>query len=80
VTGRVIAHEIGHYLLHDPGHTSNGLMQAQHTGEDLASPVRHAFELSKEAAERLAWLTERAGPTEKGPAAAGPSNPTIVKR
>ena len=80
VTGRVIAHEIGHYLLHDPGHTPMGLMQAQHTGDDLASPVRHTFELSKETADRLAWLTGRAAPKEKGPAPAGPSSPTIVKR
>jgi hypothetical protein len=73
--GRVIAHEIGHYLLQMPEHTATGLMRAGHSADEFVSPAREGFELSEEAAARLA----RAVGKEKRPAEAGPSNQLPVK-
>jgi hypothetical protein len=36
--GRVIAHEIGHYVLGTRGHAATGLMRAQHTADELVAP------------------------------------------
>jgi hypothetical protein len=51
--GRALAHEIGHYLLRSPHHTSSGLMQARQKGSTLGSPNDHGFELTKTDRERL---------------------------
>jgi hypothetical protein len=69
VVGRVLAHEIGHYLLNAPEHAPKGLMQPAHRADDLVAPQRRRFELTREAAERLAAT---GGGERKGPADAGP--------
>jgi hypothetical protein len=51
--GRVLAHEIGHYLLVWRGHTPDGLMRAAFPGEVLIQPGRRAFELSDRLVPRL---------------------------
>jgi hypothetical protein len=52
--GRVLAHEIGHYLLRSKGHTADGLMRPQQLADDLISPSRHHFRLTPADAARLA--------------------------
>jgi hypothetical protein len=51
--GRVLAHEIGHYLLVWRAHTPDGLMRAAFHGEVLIEPGRRAFELSDRLVPRL---------------------------
>ena len=51
--GRVLAHEIGHYLLVWRAHTPDGLMSAAFRGEILIRPERRAFELSELLVPRL---------------------------
>ena len=51
--GRVLAHEIGHYLLVWRAHTPDGLMSAAFRGEILIRPERRAFELSDLLVPRL---------------------------
>jgi hypothetical protein len=51
--GRALAHEIGHYLLRSPHHTSSGLMQARHRGSMLGNPNDRGFELTKTDQDRL---------------------------
>ena len=41
--GRVMAHEIGHYLLASRVHTSEGLMRAAFDGDELLRPGRGGF-------------------------------------
>jgi hypothetical protein len=73
--GRVIAHEIGHYLLRTPLHTASGLMQAVHTAGDLVAQSRRRFGLSASDASRLAVD----GHKERGPASAGPQHQTTAR-
>ena len=56
VAGRVIAHEIGHYLLQTRQHDASGLMRAMHSADDFVAPVRAGFALSKPAEARFARL------------------------
>jgi hypothetical protein len=51
--GRALAHEIGHYLLRSPHHTSSGLMQARQKGSMLGNPNDRGFELTRTDRERL---------------------------
>jgi hypothetical protein len=51
--GRALAHEIGHYLLRSPHHTSSGLMQARHKGSTLGDPNDRAFGLTQTDRDRL---------------------------
>jgi hypothetical protein len=51
--GRALAHEIGHYLLRSPHHTSSGLMQARQNGSRLGSPNDRPFALSQPDRARL---------------------------
>lgn len=61
--GRVLAHEIGHYLLAWRAHTPDGLMRAAFRGEVLIRPERHPFELSDRLVPRLrARLTQLSTP------------------
>src|SRR5262245_46107793 len=53
IVGRVIAHEIGHYVLRMPGHAASGLMQPVHRTDRLAAPSRDGFELSPDDVLRL---------------------------
>jgi hypothetical protein len=63
--GRVLAHELGHYLLAQKGHSRSGLMRASFKGDELVATDRRAFQLqSNELAAldvRLAQLTATAG-------------------
>lgn len=58
VLGRVLAHEIGHYMLRSPHHTAGGLMQSVQIADTLVSPERRAFSLSPHERERLSVLTQ----------------------
>jgi hypothetical protein len=43
IVGRAAAHELGHYLLEDPGHRPSGLMRARFNGVDLLGGRLDAF-------------------------------------
>jgi hypothetical protein len=51
--GRVLAHELGHYLLASGAHTSAGLMQRAFSGADLGSTDRRAFQIDPTYMPRL---------------------------
>jgi hypothetical protein len=51
--GRVLAHEIGHYLLASPAHAPSGLMRATFDGRQLAAWDRRSFTLDRSALPRL---------------------------
>jgi hypothetical protein len=51
--GRVLAHEIGHFVLALPSHAPSGLMRPAFTGRELAGLDRQAFALSAELRPRL---------------------------
>jgi hypothetical protein len=57
--GRVLAHEIGHYLLAWPAHSGDGLMRAAFDGRELASSDRHTFTLDRMLLPRLRGLLAR---------------------
>lgn len=67
MAGRVLAHEIGHFLLRIPRHSAFGLMQAHHSANDFASPDKVRFVLAPIDVRRLADK-KRAG-SVAGPAA-----------
>ena len=52
-TGRVLAHEIGHYLLALRAHTRGGLMRSSFGGQELVALDRHALRLDEGALLRL---------------------------
>jgi hypothetical protein len=52
--GRVLAHEIGHFVLRMPRHSAAGLMRSSQAVDDLVSPLRERFTLSPLEAMRLA--------------------------
>ena len=54
VIGRVLAHEIGHYLLRMPGHGRAGLMRPNHIMPMLVAPERRPFALTRPETARLA--------------------------
>jgi hypothetical protein len=66
--GRVLAHELGHYLLCSRAHQRSGLMRAVHTAADLAGPDRGMFSLSRQ----LAAIRR---PLPGSPAAGAPVSP-----
>jgi hypothetical protein len=51
--GRVLAHEIGHFLLGSPAHARHGLMRAAFDGRQLSEWSRRGFELHDAALPRL---------------------------
>lgn len=51
--GRVLAHEVGHYLLRSKMHQARGLMRPVFTGSDLASWDRRRFALDASMLPRL---------------------------
>jgi hypothetical protein len=59
---RVLAHEIGHFVLGTRGHAAHGLMRAEQAADDLVSPTRGGLGLSAADVARLPWRTN------KGPA------------
>ena len=67
VLGRVVAHEIGHYLLNTRTHTPSGLMRATFEGAELVDHRSDTFDLD---AGTTARLLERVGRgVSLGPAA-----------
>jgi len=57
--GRVIAHEIGHWLLGTRGHSATGLMRAVQGVSELAEPGRTSFRLDPGDVLRLKKRVER---------------------
>jgi hypothetical protein len=53
VLGRVLAHEIGHYVLRMPRHSAGGLMRPLQVVGDLVSPTREHLTLSPLELRRL---------------------------
>ena len=51
--GRVLAHEIGHYLLASRLHARDGLMRASFDGDELLRPGRHGFAVAARDLPRL---------------------------
>src|SRR5262249_34899562 len=58
--GRVLAHEIGHWVLRTRQHSRSGLMRSMHTTDSLADSSRHAFGLMPGDVRRLQQLIARA--------------------
>lgn len=54
VLGRVLAHEIGHYVLRSPHHAADGLMRSVQLPDDLVAPSRHRFVLTAPERAKLA--------------------------
>jgi hypothetical protein len=52
--GRVLAHELGHYLLASKSHTPSGLMRAAHTARDLFAFDRGHFAIAPAERQQLA--------------------------
>jgi hypothetical protein len=53
VLGRVLAHEIGHFVLRMRGHTVMGLMRQVLSANEMVDPSRRRFTLSRDEADRL---------------------------
>jgi hypothetical protein len=51
--GRVLAHEVGHYVLASPAHSRSGLMRASFSGRQLAEWDRSSFALEPVVLPRL---------------------------
>jgi hypothetical protein len=64
--GRVLAHEIGHFLLCSRDHTAKGLMRSAQILTDLVSPDWRRFALSAEGAGLLLPPSADAGRKESG--------------
>jgi hypothetical protein len=56
VLGRIVAHEIGHYLLNTRTHARSGLMRASYDIAELLEPRSGAFSLDTDS---MAWLQDR---------------------
>ena len=56
VLGRVLAHEIGHYVLRSPHHERDGLMRAVHWTTEFSDPGSQAFRLTRWDVDRLRAL------------------------
>ena len=65
IVGRAAAHELGHYLLGDPGHRRSGLMRARFDGVDLLGGRLDAF-APPDRAEVAAGLSRIAGDCSSG--------------
>ncbi len=52
--GRALAHEIGHFLLASPAHTSKGLMMATHSSTDFFMAERRAFAINASERKQMA--------------------------
>jgi hypothetical protein len=44
--GRALAHEVGHFVLRSPHHSSRGLMRSRHSASMLTEPSANAFRLT----------------------------------
>jgi hypothetical protein len=61
--GRVLAHEIGHYLLASRFHTEDGLMRPEFRADQLIAMSRQGFTLSK---MQVPWLRLRLAQLARG--------------
>jgi hypothetical protein len=61
VLGRLIAHELGHYLLGMRGHSRQGLMRPVVTSDDVMSTAgdRFALDAGQRRTLRASWLHSR---------------------
>ena len=59
VLGRVLAHELGHFLLRSPSHATSGLMRSVQSAPDLCLGTTSHFLLSDAEVERLDRLLGR---------------------
>lgn len=59
MVGRVIAHEIGHWLLRSKEHSPSGLMRAFQPASELADPGRERFALTPDDVKRLQLVRAR---------------------
>jgi hypothetical protein len=57
--GRVLAHEVGHWLLRARGHSPTGLMRAVQRATELAEPGRAGFRLDPKDVVRLKEIVVR---------------------
>ena len=73
--GRVLAHEIGHFLLASSAHTSSGLMRTAFNGRILAGWDRTPFGLGRAELPRLQARLARLDLLDKPVAAAGGEAP-----
>jgi hypothetical protein len=73
--GRVLAHEIGHFLLASPAHSRTGLMRATFNSRSLGAFERVAFRLDAGALPRLQARLARLESLDKPVAAAGGETP-----
>jgi hypothetical protein len=79
--GRAIAHEVGHLILHAPGHAAEGLMRAEWTDEELLANRPGDWVFAEPEQRRLQMLgaLERAGlEREAAVLAALPVGPVAV--
>jgi hypothetical protein len=56
IVGRVVAHEIGHWLLRSRTHSTSGLMRARQNTDELVDPGRGGFALTRAEIARLRTL------------------------
>jgi hypothetical protein len=70
--GRVLAHEIGHFLLASPVHAARGLMRAAFAARELARADRRTFELDREHLPRLSARVAQLRPPRVNAAAGQP--------
>jgi hypothetical protein len=75
--GRVLAHEIGHVLLAQRAHQTQGLMRASYAADDLAALRRDSFTLSANEIERLRARCEALRNSIDAPT--GPPNATPAR-
>jgi len=52
--GRVLAHELGHFLLASKVHTPRGLLKAQRTTAELFTPERGGFKIDAAQRQQIA--------------------------
>ena len=57
--GRVVAHELGHYLLQRPAHGDGGLLRAHYSARDLIAPSIEPFKLTKPDSQLLSQVVGR---------------------
>ena len=59
--GRILAHELGHYLLEGAAHTDRGLLRARYSPDDLLSPTLAHFDIPARDQARLRQEVARLG-------------------
>jgi hypothetical protein len=60
--GRVLAHEVGHFLLASPTHTARGLMRASFVARELGAADRRPFAIDRQYLARLSARVAKLAP------------------